>query len=426
MKDPFLLYILLSALVGFLLPTSGTATDVLDLATKIAIFLLFLGYGARLSTAEAWAGLKHWRLHLTIFACTFVVFPLIGLGLLHLPWYSPGLALGLAFLTLVPSTVQSSITFTSIAGGNIAGAIVSGAFFGDKMSPISDTTGISASIVGIDLFEHIRNMMYTTVPAWLISAVVYLWLLPAVAPHDLNGVVAFRQQLEGSGLVHLYSLLPFVLLLGMALMKVDAIVTLMATIFLALVLTYFHSTPSLAELGQWFFKGPSFPEAWGDIAKLLSRGGVESMFFTQTIVILGLSFGGLLFALGVIPALLDGIRSLLTTTGRATFSVAATAVGVNTLIGEQYLSILLSGETFKPVYEKLHLHPRNLSRTLEDAGTVINPLVPWSVCGVFIFNVLGVPVWHYLPYAIFCYMSLVLTLVFGWTGVTLSRVEPKK
>ena len=141
-----------------------------------------------------------------------------------------------------------------------AGAIVSGAFFGDKMSPISDTTGISASIVGIDLFEHIRNMMYTTVPAWLISAVVYLWLLPAVAPHDLNGVVVFRQQLEGSGLVHLYSLLPFVLLLGMALMKIDAIVTLMATIFLALVLTYFHSTPSLTELGQWFFKGPSFPE----------------------------------------------------------------------------------------------------------------------------------------------------------------------
>ena len=308
----------------------------------------------------------------------------------------------------------------------VAGAVISGAYFGDKMSPISDTTGISASIVGIDLFEHIRNMMYTTVPAWLISAAVYLWLLPAVAPHDLNGVVGFRQQLEGSGLVHLYALLPFVLLLGMALMKIDAIVTLMATIFLALGLTYFHSTPSLAELGQWFFKGPSFPEAWGDIAKLLSRGGVESMFFTQTIVILGLSFGGLLFALGVIPTLLDGIRSFLTTTGRATFSVAATAVGVNTLIGEQYLSILLSGETFKPVYEKLHLHPRNLSRTLEDAGTVINPLVPWSVCGVFIFNVLGVPVWHYLPYAIFCYMSLVLTLVFGWTGVTLSRVEPKK
>ncbi|MDO4638133.1 MAG: Na+/H+ antiporter NhaC family protein [Lautropia sp.] len=304
-----------------------------------------------------------------------------------------------------------------------AGAIVSGAFFGDKMSPISDTTGIAASIVGIDLFEHIRNMMYTTVPAWIISAAVYLWLLPAVSAGELGSVTVFQQQLAGSGLVHLYALLPFVLLLVMALLKVDAIVTLIATIFLALGITYCHSSPSLTELGQWLFKGPVFPDAWGDIAKLLSRGGIESMFFTQTIVILGLSFGGLLFALGVIPALLDGIRHFLTTTGRATFCVALTAVGINALVGEQYLSILLSGETFKPVYERLGLHPRNLSRTLEDAGTVINPLVPWSVCGVFIFNVLGVSVWHYLPYAVFCYMSLVLTLLFGWSGLTLSRIS---
>ena len=98
-----------------------------------------------------------------------------------------------------------------------------------------------------------------------------------------------------------------------------------------------------------------------------------------------------------------------------------TSVGVNFLIGEQYLSILLSGETFKPVYDKLGLHSRNLARTLEDAGTVINPLVPWSVCGVFISQALGVPVWEYLPYAFFCYLSLALTLVFGWTGLTLSK-----
>lgn len=125
MKDPFLLYILLSAVIGFSLPVSGGGAEVLEWITKTAIFLLFFGYGARLAAAEAWAGLKHWRLHVTILACTFVVFPLIGIGLLHLPWYSSSLALGLAFLTLVSSTVQSSITFTSIAGGNVAGAIVS-------------------------------------------------------------------------------------------------------------------------------------------------------------------------------------------------------------------------------------------------------------------------------------------------------------
>ena len=140
-------------------------------------------------------------------------------------------------------------------------------------------------------------------------------------------------------------------------------------------------------------------------------------------MILALSLGGLLHALGILPALLEGIRHLLTTAGRATLSVASTALGVNILIGEQYLSLMLAGETFKPVYDKLQLHPRNLARTLEDAGTVINPLVPWSVCGVFISHALGVAVLDYLPYAFFCYLCLILTLLFGFSGVTISKQE---
>ena len=303
-----------------------------------------------------------------------------------------------------------------------AGAIVSGAFFGDKMSPLSDTTGISASIVGIDLFEHIKNMMYTTIPAWLISAALMLWLLPNVAVHDMNSVESFRSQLEATGLVHTYSLIPFVLLVVLAMMRTNAVIAMLFTVIVAVAVTYLHSTPDLRQLGSWFYGGYKLEgEAFKDVAKLISRGGLESMFFTQTIIILGMSLGGLLFALGVIPSLLEAIRTFLTNAGRATFSVAMTSVGVNFLIGEQYLSILLSGETFKPVYDKLGLHSRNLSRTLEDAGTVINPLVPWSVCGVFISHALGVPVWEYLPYAFFCYLSLVLTLLFGWTGLTLSR-----
>ncbi len=303
-----------------------------------------------------------------------------------------------------------------------AGAIVSGAFFGDKMSPLSDTTGISASIVGIDLFEHIKNMMYTTIPAWLISAALMLWLLPNVAAHDMNSVESFRSQLEATGLVHTYSLIPFVLLVVLAMMRTNAVIAILFTVIVAVAVTYLHSTPDLRQLGSWFYGGYKLEgEAFKDVAKLISRGGLESMFFTQTIVILGMSLGGLLFALGVIPSLLEAIRTFLTNAGRATFSVAMTSVGVNFLIGEQYLSILLSGETFKPVYDRLGLHSRNLSRTLEDAGTVINPLVPWSVCGVFISHALGVPVWEYLPYAFFCYLSLVLTLLFGWTGLTLSR-----
>ena len=321
---------------------------------------------------------------------------------------------GVAFMGMA-AAFQADMAMT-------AGAIVSGAFFGDKMSPLSDTTGISASIVGIDLFEHIKNMMYTTIPAWLISAALMLWLLPNVAAYDMGGVESFRSQLEATGLVHTYSLIPFVLLVVLAMMRTNAVIAMLFTVIVAVAVTYLHSTPDLRQLGSWFYGGYKLEgEAFKDVAKLISRGGLESMFFTQTIVILGMSLGGLLFALGVIPSLLEAIRTFLTNAGRATFSVAMTSVGVNFLIGEQYLSILLSGETFKPVYDKLGLHSRNLSRTLEDAGTVINPLVPWSVCGVFISHALGVPVWEYLPYAFFCYLSLVLTLLFGWTGLTLSR-----
>ena len=300
-----------------------------------------------------------------------------------------------------------------------AGAVVSGAFFGDKMSPLSDTTGISASIVGIDLFEHIRNMAYTTVPAWLLTALATGWLLPEAAAHDLNSTAVFREQLEASGLVHAYSLIPFAVLVVLAVRRVNAVIAMLATIAAAVAVTYLHSSPNLATLGSWFYGGFKLEGGFEHIGRLVSRGGLESMFFTQTIVILGLSLGGLLFTLGIIPSLLDGVRRFLTSAGRATACVAATSVGVNVLIGEQYLSILLAGETFKPVYDKL-------SRTLEDAGTVINPLVPWSVCGAFIAKTLGVPVLDYLPYAFFCYLSLLLTLVFGWTGITLSKKQPEK
>ena len=193
---------------------------------------------------------------------------------------------------------------------------------------------------------------------------------------------------------------------------------------LSLRLLWIHSSPSIGELGGYFFGGykPAESLELGDVGGMLSRGGVNSMFFTQTIVILALSLGGLLTALGILPALLSGIKDSLTTSGRAIAAAAMSALSINVLIGEQYLSLLLSGTAFRPVFERLNLHPKNLSRTLEDAGTVINPLVPWSVCGVFISQALGVPVLDYLPYAFFCYLSFLLTVLFGYTGITISKI----
>ena len=340
-----------------------------------------------------------------------------------------GVALGSGFTTCATAGV-AFIGMAPAFSANpaiVAGAVVSGALFGDKMSPLSDTTGIAASIVGIDLFEHISNMMYTTVPAWLLSAALFWLLTGDVAHADLGNITAMQQQLIQSGLVHWYALLPFVVLVVLALRKVNAIYTMIATIMAALVVTYLHSSPTLSQLGGWFFSGykPAEGLDLGTVGKLVSRGGMESMFFSQTIIILALSLGGLLGGLGVLSALLDGITHWLTNTWRATFAAAMTATGINVLIGEQYLSLLLTGNTFQPLYQRLRLHPRNLSRTIEDAGTVINPLVPWGVYGVFLAGILGVPVIDYVPYAFFCYLSLLLTLVFGFTGITISKLDDK-
>lgn len=338
-----------------------------------------------------------------------------------------GVALG-SSLTTAATLGVAFIGMSHAFDANVAiaaGAVVSGAFFGDKMSPLSDTCTIASSVVGIDLFAHIRNMMYTTVPAWILTVILFWFFSGQTVSSDLSQVTVLQGQLIDSGLVHSYAILPFIVLVGLAVFRVNAIYTIICTIVVALIVTYFHSTPSIGQLGGYLFAGytPAESLELGEVGGMISRGGVQSIFFTQAIVVLALSLGGLMTALGILPALLSGIKQSLTTSGRAIFAAAMSALSINVLIGEQYLSILLSGTAFRQTFERLNLHPKNLSRTIEDAGTVINPLVPWSVCGVFISQALGVPVLDYLPYAFFCYLSLLLTLIFGFSGITISRLN---
>lgn len=149
------------------------------------------------------------------------------------------------------------------------------------------------------------------------------------------------------------------------------------------------------------------------------------MLFSVSLVLLALSMGGLLFKLGILPALLQGLSNSLDKLPILIGSTALSAIGINILIGEQYLSILLTGNTFAGHFQKAGLQAKNLSRVLEDAGTVVNPLVPWSVCGVFLTSVLGVGTLEYLPFAFFCLLSPVLTLAAGFSGLTISRIERK-
>ena len=302
-----------------------------------------------------------------------------------------------------------------------AGVIVSGAFFGDKMSPLSDTTGIAASIVGVDLFDHIKNMMYTTIPAFIISSIAFTLLSPWNKVGDISSVNEFKEAILSTGLVNNLSLLTFALLIVLSIFKVPAILTIIFTSVAGLLISLINNHYSLQEISGFLFSGFSKADLPQNIASLLNRGGINSMFFTLTIVILALSLGGLLFGLGIIPTLLESMAHLLINPSRATICVVLTALGVNYIVGEQYLSILLAGKTFKPIYNKLGLHSKNLSRTLEDEGTVVNPLVPWGVCGVFVTSVLGVNTLAYLPFSFFCYLCVILTIISGFIGISISK-----
>ncbi|WP_040286070.1 Na+/H+ antiporter NhaC family protein [Sporosarcina koreensis] len=333
-----------------------------------------------------------------------------------------GISIG-SSLTTVATVGVALLSMAGVLGLSpaiAAGAIVSGAFFGDKMSPLSDTTNLASSLVGVDLFAHIRNMMWTTVPAFVLSFIIFAILSPAADGAKMDTIHSFREALIETGLVHWVSFVPLVLLIALTLMKVPALMTLAGSTASAVAVGCGLHPYSASEVFGILFGGFVSETGVEAVDSLLTRGGISSMFFTITLVVLALTMGGLLFKLGIVQTLLARVEQSLRTAGSVIGASAATAVSINVLIGEQYLSILLTGQAFQGQFKKLGLASKNLSRVMEDAGTVVNPLVPWSVCGIFIADVLGVPVADYFGFALFCLFSPVLTILFSLTGKTLT------
>lgn len=387
-----------------------------------AIFLFFL-IGLLIATwiisgtipTLVYAGFQIATAHF-FYAIVFVITAIVGIAIGSS--LTTSATLGVAFIGIA-SALDASLAIT-------AGAIVSGAFFGDKMSPLSDTANLASTVMKVDLFEHIRNMMWTTVPAFIISFIVYALLSPSVTNANFHKLASFQEGLKATHLVHWYSLLPVIILAIFAYKKVSAFITLAFNSIFAVMVSFFHFHTTGKELFQIIFNGYVSSTGNKAIDSLLTRGGLNSMMFTVSLVILALSMGGLTFTLGVIPVLLRSIEKALNKVGTVVMTAAFTAIGVNIFIGEQYLSIILPAETFQQSFARLGLANKNLGRVVEDAGTVVNPLVPWSVCGVFLTNVLGVNTLHYLPFAFFCLLSPILTILFGFTGKTLTFIDRNK
>ena len=313
-----------------------------------------------------------------------------------------------------------------------AGAVVAGAYFGDKLSPLSDTTNLAPIAAASELYEHIRHMFYTTIPATIVAIAAYLFFGSEAASSGANvseSVLALQGQLDKIFHWNIILLLPVLFVLAGSVLKWPTIpVMIIASLFSVLlgvivqdfslkngfisVMTGFNVT--MSGINMEFSK---------DITKLLNRGGVSSVNSTTILVICAMGFAGIISKTGMLTKVLHTIMARVKSTAGVIISTIGSCLTVAFVTGSSYLSILIPGEMFKDFYKEKNLAAKNLSRTLEDSGTVIVPLIPWSAAGAYMTATLGVPTVDYLPWAILNYMGVVFAIILALTGIGIAKIN---
>ena len=302
---------------------------------------------------------------------------------------------------------------TGISPALAAGAIICGACFGDKMSPLSDTTNFAPAVAGISLFAHIRNMVYTTLPALVVTTVFFL-LVPTTFTVDLSSINQIKQALQDGFYIHGLTLLSPLAVIACSMKRISILPTLIVGIVTGLIVTAFIQQQTAIDV--WFSVMQSGYQSTimnETVASIVNRGGLQSMMWSVSLILIALSLGGLLQHCGVIEAFFRKVIQPLKRGSSIVLMTGASSIAVNGLTGEQYLSILLPGQMFKDEYTRREIPAKTLSRTLEDCGTLVNPLIPWGVSGAFFAGALGVPVLEYAPYATFLWLSPLFTFAYA-------------
>lgn len=329
------------------------------------------------------------------------------------------------------------VALMGIAGGlgvslpATAGAVVAGAYFGDKISPLSDTTNLAPIAAGSDLYDHIKHMLWTTIPASLVSIVVY-FIVGLNASGDANTpekVTTMLTQLDAMFNWNFILLIPVIIIILGSVRKWPTIPTMLGTSLFSVCLgvfvhgfTFKDGFTSLVKgfnVSMTGFEG----EAIWEVTRLINRGGVVSVTGTTVLIFCAMGFAGIVSTTGMLDAVLEKMMSYVKSTAGIILSTIASCFTVAFVTGSSYLSILLPGEIFKDVYVKKNLHPKNLSRTLEDSGTVLVPLIPWSAAGAYMTATLGVPTLEYLPWAILNYTGIIFAIIWALTGIGIAKTD---
>lgn len=335
-----------------------------------------------------------------------------------------GLSIGSGFTTI--STIGIALFGMGMAmninPALIAGAIISGAVFGDKMSPLSDSTNLASAIAGSDLFAHIKNMMWSTIPSFLVSLVLFWILGNSSTQISAEKIAKTTAVLSQHFLISWWALLPILLMFICAWKHIPAIPTLFINILVTVGMIFCQDPhESLKSLANLISNGFVAHTSDASVNALLSRGGITSMMATVSLIIVTLSLGGILMKFNVVQSAMAPLVKHLRKPGPLVTTTILSGIGINLFVGEQYLSVILPGKAFKPAFSRIGLAPLALSRVLEDGGSVINYLIPWGVAGSFAASTLGVPVLHFLPFAFFSLFSPVFSILSGFTGIGLKQ-----
>ena len=301
----------------------------------------------------------------------------------------------------------------------VAGAVISGCYFGDKISPLSETTNMAPGITGVELFDHIRHLAYTTMPAWVLSVILFffLGLSQKSTTQSVQDIVLLQDELQQLFTISPWLLLVPVFVLGLIAMRMPAIPGLLIGSFLGLVVAVIVQGASFGDMLSTMIYGFSMESENEILSNLLNNGGTEAMMYTVSLIMLAMSLGGILETSGVLETIVNSLLKIAKSTGSLIATTVATCITANIIACDQYLSILLPGRMYLKAYRKKGLHPKNLSRTIEDAGTMTSPLVPWNTCGIFMAATLGVATIEYLPFAFLCLISPIVAVIYGFLNI---------
>ena len=306
-----------------------------------------------------------------------------------------------------------------------AGAIISGAYLGDKMSPLSDTTNLAPAVAGTDVFTHVKNMIPSTLISYAITLLIFLIMgfKYAGTTSDISSINAIREGISASFNISPLLLLPPLAVIVAIAFKVPAIPGITIGIILGGIMGFIMQGADLGEILTASYEGFTSNTGVVMIDELLTAGGLKRMMFSISLTIIAMMFGGIMEKTGQLEVIVQSFLSKIKSVGALVTTTIITCIFSNMTMPEQYISVVVPGKMYASAYRERGLHPKMLSNALEGAGTLTSTLIPWNTCGAFLYSVLGVSALEYGPYAFFNYLTPIIIIIFAYLNINVTMIK---